>query len=227
MTAILIVGFFGGRGVSSKTLNEEDQLIWVGTGAYRDGFYDTSEKQFSQFIKDYPNHSKIYDICYLLGKTLLNQGKLKEARKVFSKIITENKTFEYTDYALFWLAEIEMGLGNRLEAYKLLSSNVKRFPKFEWIDYSYYLLGLLDFGSNKLIQAESSFKKVPLVSKNNELTRSAWFWIGILYYKQENYEAAIDTFRRIWEEPQYVSPTYLRYCLILAWRVTVKIREVE
>ncbi len=206
-------GIFGVPCVSSRTLNEEDQLILVGIGAYHDGFYDISEKQFSQFIKEYPNHPKVYDICYLLGKTLWNKGKLKEARAVFLKIITENRNFEYTDYILFWLAEIEMGLGNRVEAYKLFLSIVKKFPKFEWLDYSYYLLGLLDFGSNKLLQAESSFKRVPLLSKNNELIRSAWFWLGILYYKQENYEAAADYFRRIREEPKFVSQTYLKYAL--------------
>ena len=213
MTSLLMIGFLEGRGVCSKPLNDEDQLILVGIGAYRDGFYDTSEKQFSQFVRDYPNHAKVYDICYLLGKTLLNKGKLREAKNPLVKIITENKSFEYTDYTLFWLAEIEMGLGNRVEAYRLFSSIVKRFPKFEWIDYSFYMLGLLDYVSNKLVQAESSFKKVALLSKNNELVRSAWFWIGILYYRQENYEDSSATFRRIWDDPTFVSHTYLRYSL--------------
>ena len=161
--------------VYSKNISEEDQLILVGIGAYSDGFYDIAEKQFSQFIKDYPNHGKIYDVCYLLGKTLLNQKKVSEARKVFSKIINEAKNFEYMDYALFWMAEIEMKLGKGEDAHKLLSSIIKRFPKFEWIDYSYYLLGLLDFKSNKFTHAESSFKKVSLLSKNKELIRFSCF----------------------------------------------------
>jgi len=211
--SILFVGIFSVWDLYSKNISEEDQLIWVGTGAYNDGFYDIAEKQFSQFIRDYPNHGKVYDICYLLGKTLLNKGKVKEAKKVFLKILNESKNFEYTDYTLFWVAEIEMKLGNGEEAYKILLSIIKKFPKFEWIDYSYYLLGLIDFGSNKLIHAELSFKKVSLLSKNNELIQSTWFWLGILYFKQDNYEAAAGYFKRIWEEPKFVPQGYLKYAL--------------
>jgi len=211
--SILFVGIFSVWDLYSKNISEEDQLIWVGTGAYNDGFYDIAEKQFSQFIRDYPNHGKVYDICYLLGKTLLNKGKVKEAKKVFLKILNESKNFEYTDYTLFWVAEIEMKLGNGEEAYKILLSIIKKFPKFEWIDYSYYLLGLIDFGSNKLIHAELSFKKVSLLSKNNELIQSTWFWLGILYFKQDNYEAAAGYFKRIWEEPKFIPQGYLKYAL--------------
>ena len=63
------------------------------------------------------------------------------------------------------------------------------------------------------LHAESSFKKVSLLSKNNELIRSSWFWLGILYYKQDNYEAAANYFKRIWEEPKFVPQGYLKYAL--------------
>jgi TolA-binding protein len=212
--AFLIYGVFSVQDLYSKNINEEDQLILVGIGAYKDGFYDIAEKQFSQFIRDYPNHDKGYDVYYLLGKTLLNKGKLKEAKKVLLKIIHESKNFEYMDYTLFWLAEIEIKLGNGEDAYKLLLSIIKKFPKFEWTDYSYYRLGLLDFKSNKLTQAESSFKKVSLLSKNIELIRSSWFWLGILYYKQNNYEAAAGYFKTIWENPQSTPQEYLSHALL-------------
>ena len=213
MISVLIVGIFFVRDLDSKNISEEDQLILVGIGAYQDGFYEIAEKQFLQFIRDYPNHGKVYDICYLLGKTLLSKGKIKEGEKVFLKIINESKNFVYTDYTLFWIAEIEMRLGNGVEAYKMLLSIIKKFPKFEWIDQSYYLLGLLDFKSNKFLQAESSFKKVLLLSKRNDLIQSAWFWLGILSYQQDNYEAAVSYFKKIWEEPHFVQKAYLKYAL--------------
>jgi len=63
MISVCIVGIFFIRDLYSKNISEEDQLIWVGIGAYHDGFYDIAEKQFSQFIRDYPNHNKVYEIC--------------------------------------------------------------------------------------------------------------------------------------------------------------------
>src|SRR4030043_465912 len=115
----------------SRNLSQDEQLVWVGTGAFKDGLYDIAEAQFLHFLKDYPTHGKVYDVCYLLGKTLLAKGKMKDAQKVLSRIITENKSFEDTAYALFWLAEIETRLGRGEEAKKHLLSLIKRFPKFE------------------------------------------------------------------------------------------------
>ena len=142
----LITSFFFVQESHSKNIREDEQLIWVGTGAFKDGFYDIAEKQFSNFIIFYPKHDKVFEIYYLLGRTLLMRGKLKEAKTVFSKILNESKTFENMDYTLLGMAEVEMRLGNREEAERLLLSIIKRFPKFEQIDYSYYLLGLLEIG---------------------------------------------------------------------------------
>jgi TolA-binding protein len=197
----------------AKGISEEEKLLRVGIGAYNDGFYDVAEKQFSEFIRNYPKYSKVYDICYLLGKTLVNKGKLREAKRVFSRIIHESKNFEHMDYAFFWLAVIEMKLGNGEEARKLLHSTIKEFPKFEWIDYSYYLLGLLEFGSNRVVEAESCFKKVSLLSKSNQFIRSSLFWLGVLSSKQRDYEAAVGYFKAVWEEAKFVPQEYARYAL--------------
>ena len=131
----LIWGILFVPDIHSTNLTQEEQLIRVGIGAFNDGFYDIAEKQFSKFLKDYPNHLKYYDISYLLGKTLLLKGKYREAKSVFLRIVNGNKNFEYTDHTLFWLAEIETKFGNVEEARRLLLLIIKRFPTFGWIDY--------------------------------------------------------------------------------------------
>ena len=213
LLGLLICGVFPALNVSSRNMTDDEQLIWVGVGAFNDGFYDIAEKQFSQFVKDYPNHGKLYEVCFLLGRTLLIKDNLREAKVIFSKVINESKNFEYIDYVLFWLAEIEMKLGNGEESRKLLHTTIRKFPKFEWIDYSYYLLGHLDFQSNKLTDAESSFKKVSQLSKNNELIRSSFFWLGVLSFKKIDHEAATIYFQRVWEDPKSIPQEYLKYAL--------------
>jgi len=194
-------------------LNEDEQLIWVGTGAFKDCFYDFAERQFTNFISNYPKHARVFDIYYLLGRTLVIKGKLKEARTVFSKIINEAKSFENMDDTLLGMAELEMRLGNRDEAAKLLLSIIKRYPKFDQIDHSYYLLGLLELGSNQLTVADSTFKKVSQYSKNNELIRSSQFWLGLLSFRQGQYETAAGYFQTLWENPKSLPPGYLKYAL--------------
>ena len=211
--AVVIWGFFFVGESHSKSLNEDEQLIWVGTGAFRDGFYDIAERQFTNFISNYPKHARVFDIYYLLGRTLVIKGRLKEAKIVFSKIMNEGKNFENMDYTLLGMAELEMRLGNREEAAKLLLSIIKSFPKFDQIDYSYYLLGLLELGSNQLTAAESTFKKVSQYSKNNELIRSSLFWLGLLSFRQRQYEAAAGYFQTLWENPKSLPPGYLKFAL--------------
>jgi len=211
--SVVVWGFFLIPESHSKTLNEDEQLIWVGTGAFKDGFYDIAERQFTNFISNYPKHARVFDIYYLLGRTLVIKGKLKEARTVFSKIINEAKSFENMDDTLLGMAELEMRLGNRDEAAKLLLSIIKRYPKFDQIDHSYYLLGLLELGSNQLTVADSTFKKVSQYSKNNELIRSSQFWLGLLSFRQGQYETAAGYFQTLWENPKSLPPGYLKYAL--------------
>jgi TolA-binding protein len=197
----------------SRSLNEDEQLIWVGIGAFKDGFYDIAERQFSTFVSNYPKHARVFDIYYLLGRTFVIKGKLKEARAVFSKIINEAKNFENMDDALLGMAELEMRLGNREEATKLLVSVIKRYPKFDQIDHSYYLLGLLELGSNQLTSAESALKKVSQYSKNDQLIRSSLFWLGLLSFRQRQHETAAGYFQNLWENPKSLPPGYLKYAL--------------
>ena len=211
--SVVVWGFFLIPESHSKTLNEDEQLIWVGTGAFKDGFYDIAERQFTNFLSNYPKHARVFDIYYLLGRTLVIKGKLKEARTVFSKIINEAKSFENMDDTLLGMAELEMRLGNRDEAAKLLLSIIKRYPKSDQIDHSYYLLGLLELGSNQLTVAESTFKKVSQYSKNNELIRSSLFWLGLLSFRQRQYETAAGYFQTLWENPKSLPPGYLKYAL--------------
>ena len=209
----LISGFLFSQNVWSKSVKEDDQLVRVGIGAFKDGFYDIAEKQFTAFVSIYPKHEKVFDISYLLGRTLFIKGKLREAKTVFLKIINEGSHFANLDSTLLGMAELEIRLGNREEAIKFLLTLIRQFPKFEQADYAYYLLGLLELGANQWSAADATFTKVSQNSKNNELIRSSHFWLGILSFRQKQYETATAYFKAIWEAPQSIPQEYLKYAL--------------
>lgn len=211
----------------AKSYNEDEQLIVVGIGAFNDGFYDIAERQFSQLIRNYPSHEKVYDVCYLLGKTLLIKGKLQEAKTFFLKIINESKNVDYMGHTLFWAAQVEMKLSNTEAARKLLLSIVRNFPKFEWLDYSYYLLGLLELQGNRPIEAESSFKKVSLLSKKEEVIQSSFFWLGTLATKRAEYETAYAYFQTVGGNPKQIAPEYLKYALFWLGEVQVRLGRFD
>jgi TolA-binding protein len=211
----------------AKNISEEDQLIRVGTGAFKDGFYDIAEKQFLSFIKYYPKHDRVFDIYYLLGRTLSIKGKLKEAKGTFSKILNEGKYFENMDYVLLGIAELEMRLGNYDEAGKHLLSIIKNFPKFESIDYSHYLLGLLQLRSNQFGDAETYFEKVSQLSKNDELIRSSYFWLGLLAFRQKQYEKAAGYFQDLCGNPKSIPLGYLKYALFWLGESQLKLGRIQ
>lgn len=197
----------------SKALGEEEKLIMVGTGAFKDGFYDIAEKEFDQFIKDFPSHPNIYEIYYLYGKTLLTKGKLKEAHASFSKILNEKKNFEQLDYVLFWLALIELKIEPTGKAKRLLLDLLKVSPKFEWLDYAYYLLGVVEFGSGNYSSSEQYFKKASFISKRKEVLWHSNFWLGILSFRLNQFKTASEYFNKVLEERRGLPPLLHRYAL--------------
>src|SRR4030042_1459737 len=223
----LILCFFFIRDGYSKTVKEDEQLIRVGVGAFKDGFYDIAEKQFTTFTHIYPKHDKVFNICYLLGRTLVIRGKLNEAKKVFSKIINEGSHFENLADTFLGMAELEIRLGNPDEATKFLLGLIKQFPKFEQIDYSYYLLGLLKLGSNQWTAADSTLTRVSQHSKTNELIRSAHFWLGISSFRQKQYETAAAYFKALWENPKSIPQEYFKYALFWLGESQSRLGKIE
>ena len=224
---LLLLHVFGVAESTSKTLPDEEQLVVVGAGAFKDGFYDLAERHLSDFVAVYPNHRKFYDACYLLGKTLTMNGKFKEAKDTFLKITAGNKGFDYMDYTFFWVAQIEMRLGNLEGAKRYLLEIIRRFPKFEWIDYTTYLLGLLDLKVGNAVEAESFLKKVLQESRRQQLTRSTAFWLGICAFKTKQYEGAMNYFQTLGANDLAASSEHGRYALLWLAEAQVKLGRFE
>jgi len=51
----------------AKPTSEEDQLIQVGTGAFKDGFYDIAEKTIFNFYKTLSKHDRVLTFIIFSG----------------------------------------------------------------------------------------------------------------------------------------------------------------
>jgi len=56
-----------------------EELLKVGAGAFEDGFWTVAETEWRRFLRLYPNHPKAPLVRYLLGRTLIEEGKVEEA----------------------------------------------------------------------------------------------------------------------------------------------------
>jgi TolA-binding protein len=227
LLVVLVMGYCYGRDAFSRAMGEDDKLIRVGTGAFQDGFFDISEKQFSQFLKEYPDHPRLFEVCYLLGRTLHLKEKLAESRSVFLKVLNEGKQFEHTDYVHFWLADIELRLGNNDRARNYLLAILNRHPKFEGLDQVYYFLGLIEFASNRLPRAESHFKRASALTKSNEIGQSAAFWLGILSFKQARFDEAAARLKTLTVKVKPFSSFYSRYVPLWLGEARLRLGQIE
>lgn len=196
--AFLISGSLWGEPTEGRS-GRTDVLIQVGIGALNDGFYDVAEKQFTLFLKDYSTHERVLDVAYLLGRTFFLQGKFKEAKVQFTRIITTDKPFEQNDFALFWNAVTATKLDDLDSARRYLVELIRRFPRFEWIDSAHYLLGLIELEKDNLTSAESSLRAVAQLSRNKEVTNASSFWLGLLAYRRGDYATAAGYLRPLTE----------------------------
>ncbi|MGQ9509564.1 MAG: tetratricopeptide repeat protein, partial [Thermodesulfobacteriota bacterium] len=225
---IIISFFFLLKGIGfTIPMGEDEKLLLVGTGAFKDGFYDIAEKEFSQFIKEYPSHPNIYEVYYLLGKTQILKGKWQEARSVFLKILNEQKNFEHMNYNLFWLASTELKVGSLQKAKRFLLDLLKLFPKFERIDLAYYLLGHIEFELGNLSSSENYFQKASFISKMSEILKSSFFWLGLCSFRKGRYEEASGYFNKIIEGKGKAPSLLLRYALFWLGEAQLKSGQFE
>lgn len=227
LVALFLAWFIPVSNTFPRIMGEDEKLIRVGVGAFQDGFYDIAEKEFSQFLREFPDHPKAYDISYLLGRSLLQREKFKEAQTLFLKIFNENKTFEPMDYLLFWLAEVEFSLGNPDGARRYFITLLNRYPKFDAIDQVYYSLGLIEMTFNRISQAEAYFKKIFLTPKSRNLLQGASFWLGTLAFKQNRFEEASEYFKKVLSESPPSFPLYSKYGQLWLGETFLKLKKFE
>ena len=55
------------------------------------------------------------------------------------------------------------------------------------------------------------------------LIHSSYFWLGILSFKQKQYETAAGYFQTLWENPKSIPPEYLKYALFWLGETQLKL----
>jgi TolA-binding protein len=176
------------------------ELLHMGTGAFNDGFYQVAEAQFREFLQEYPLHSHIPGVMYLLGKALYEQKKFAEAKEVFIALLTASAVFQAKDAAYFWLGRSCEQLADLSSAHTSFLTVVKKYPHSVWYQSSLYLLGKISFQEGRRKRAEMYFRKVLQVRRMSpSLSYNAKFWLGLTLYEQQRYEEAEDFLQEVVE----------------------------
>jgi len=93
---------------------------------YFSGKIDDAYNQFSEFVKDYPQHEMSYNAKYLIGECLYHKGRYAEAKKIFEMIykLNGNKTPD----ALIMLGHCSVKENDLESAVQYWNTLIKKYP---------------------------------------------------------------------------------------------------
>lgn len=96
-------------------------------GLIREGQYETAQKEFTQFLADFPNHKLSSNANYWLGETYYVKGNYERAAQIFAKGYQESpKGSKAADNLLKLSLSLE-GMGKRQDACITLKQLEKEF----------------------------------------------------------------------------------------------------
>ena len=103
IVALLFVGGAAGSAVAATP--DENRLYRVAEAAFKDGLNDLAERQFAEYLKQFPDSERADEVVLDLAQAQLNQGKWSDAAKTLQEALAKWPTEKRPDSFRFWLAE--------------------------------------------------------------------------------------------------------------------------
>ncbi len=160
--------------------------------------FENARRAYFQFMYSYPKDPLVDDALLSIGDSLVEQGLYHKAIDVYERVIREHPNEDTACRSQFNMAKTYVKMGNYrgalqsfLQAREKYDSGQMRFEIEYQIGNCLYLL-------NEYQDAGSVFGNL-LVSEpgvEGELMENASFLLGDCFYKQDNYLAAFQVFRR-------------------------------
>ena len=116
-----------------------EELLKVGLGAYKDGFLEVAESQWKKFLKLYPDHPFAPKVRYLLGQTLIEEGRLQEAIRELAPLVG-NEGIEQGELH-YLIGSLYIRMGRWREARPYLKKATGLNPEAPWFGQALLLLG--------------------------------------------------------------------------------------
>src|SRR5208283_5141259 len=106
---------------------DETRMYRVAETAFKDGLNDLAERQFAEYLAQFPDSDRADGVTLDLAQAQLNQGKWEAAVKTLQGALTKWPTEKRPDGFRFWLAEA-LSRGERyIEAEQRYSEVIEKY----------------------------------------------------------------------------------------------------
>ena len=156
---------------------DETRMYRVAEAAFKDGLNDLAERQFVEYLAQFPDSDRADGVVLDLVQAQLNQGRWEAAVKTLQDALAKWPTEKRPDGFRFWLAEA-LSRGERyIEAEQRYSEVIEKYPHSAYRPQALYGLAFARFKLGHFkpaMQALDEFDKLgpkPDLAQEGELLR--------------------------------------------------------
>src|SRR5580704_10537640 len=188
---IVALLFFGGAvGHVVAATTDENRLYRVAEAAFKDGLNDLAERQFAEYLKQFPDSERADEVVLDLAQAQLNQGKWSDAAKTLQDALVKWPTEKRPDSFRFWLAEALVHGGHYSEAEQRYAEVVEKYPHSAYHPQALYGLAFARFKMGRFGSALEVLDQLDKVEPKPELEQEAELLRGQTLLAIQKYEQA-------------------------------------
>ena len=185
---------FDRKAIAVFAQTTENELLSAAEQAFNDGFSDVASRYLEDFLRQYPQSSKLDTAKLLLGQCDFLQGLYPEALDLFDELShkSDNK-----DEVLFWRGETYLKQNQFVPAQNDYKSVINDFPQSAYVPQAYYSLGWSFFEEKKFDEAKTVFSQLIAKFPAHQFSEDAALKIAECDYNAGRLKDAINDFQSL------------------------------
>src|SRR6266404_5543136 len=188
---IAVLLFIGGavNRVTGATPDEK-RLYRVAEAAFKDGLNDLAERQFAEYLKQFPDSERADGVVLDLAQAQSNQGKWSDAVKTLQEALAKWPTEKRPDSFRFWLAEA-LVRGERFgEAEQRYAEVIEKYSHSAYRPQALYGLAFARFKLGRFGSATEALDQLDKLGPKADLAQEAELLRGQTLLALQKFEQA-------------------------------------
>src|SRR6266404_6353305 len=189
---LIAVLLFVGGAVNRVTgaTPDEKRLYRVAQAAFKDGLNDLAERQFAEYLKQFPDSERADGVVLDLAQAQLNQGKWQGAVKTLQDALAKWPTEKRPDSFRFWLAEALLRGERYGEAEQRYAEVIEKYPHSAYHPQALYGLAFARFKIAHFGAALQALDQLNKLEPKPELAQEADLLRGQVHLALQEFDRA-------------------------------------
>jgi tetratricopeptide (TPR) repeat protein len=177
----------------------QEALFWSADANFQIGEYGAASRQFSEFIRRYPNHEMIGAAKYSLGWSYFMMGDFENATEPLIDFLNNYEPptialFPYETDTRLRIGDAFFAQGKYREALEYYNATIGADPGG---DYAMYQVANSHYRMNRNFEAVTQFRRLLRIYPYSSLREQAQYNVAYIYLNTGNFDQAIEEFQTV------------------------------